>query len=483
MPVFSLSHVIDGYLRRVLWSVSLSRDASRATCVLAQLPTIHAAIITREQVEVASAGGRNKEWEGQSPKEHCRSDVIMAAEVVRHSILQSTLHGVILQDERSESLDQSPWTHLCDHLQATHHPHSTNLQAASSIHPEHSRRQIHPPTRWAESCPLARKSWAVRRRSQVLACNWTHRYAGRRLGVHMSTDHPQDHGRVHLSRGRAKQTVRELRCTDPEWRTSRSGPQHWQSNCWVCACLLAIPIPHNIFKTTTSDQLEQVAWQACTDAARRSLLQAGGQSRRQCHVLVSKLGLLLRFVPLSFALSRFWVSLFYSVIKLSHPLIPYQIRLDSTSHGRKDTTMLDCEWPHHPIESSHLGSCADSSSQSSPCWMYPCWFSLVSFMDAFENMKITRRELIAVHSNGIVLNCQGMFVGQLLVKMSQQANSLAVLQLALVPDLGFITAAIRELVKSNFNQCMTLVSIFIFILLLLIFCSFKFYLSSFAFHS
>ena len=88
-------------------------------------------------------------------------------------------------------------------------------------------------------------------------------------------------------------------------------------------------------------------------------------------------------------------------------------------------------------------------------------------MDAFEKMKITRRELIAVHSNGIVLNCQGMFVGQLLVKTSRQANSLVVLQLALVPDLGFITAAINELVKSNFCQCMTPLYLFFFLLFFL----------------
>ena len=46
-------------------------------------------------------------------------------------------------------------------------------------------------------------------------------------------------------------------------------------------------------------------------------------------------------------------------------------------------------------------------------------------------------------------------MGQLLVKISRQSNSLVVLQLALVPDLGFITSVIRELVKSNFYQCMS----------------------------
>ena len=42
------------------------------------------------------------------------------------------------------------------------------------------------------------------------------------------------------------------------------------------------------------------------------------------------------------------------------------------------------------------------------------------------------------------------------MKMSRQANSLVVLQLASAPDLGFVTSAVGELIKSSFYQCMTL---------------------------
>ena len=76
--------------------------------------------------------------------------------------------------------------------------------------------------------------------------------------------------------------------------------------------------------------------------------------------------------------------------------------------------------------------------------------------------KITRSELVSVHSNGIVLSCQGMFLGQLLVKMSRQADSIVVLQLASLPDLGFVVSAINGLIASHFQQCM-----FLFLLLFL----------------
>jgi hypothetical protein len=67
--------------------------------------------------------------------------------------------------------------------------------------------------------------------------------------------------------------------------------------------------------------------------------------------------------------------------------------------------------------------------------------------------EISRRELIAVHSNGFVISCQGMFLGQLLVKINRQSKSIVAMQLAHNPDLGFITTAIQQLIKSNFYQC------------------------------
>ena len=81
-------------------------------------------------------------------------------------------------------------------------------------------------------------------------------------------------------------------------------------------------------------------------------------------------------------------------------------------------------------------------------------FLFFFFFSFFDTKKITKRELTAVHSNGIVVSCQGMFLGQLLVKIEDQSTSIVVMQMARSPDLGFITSAIHRLVKSNFYQCM-----------------------------
>ena len=91
-------------------------------------------------------------------------------------------------------------------------------------------------------------------------------------------------------------------------------------------------------------------------------------------------------------------------------------------------------------------------------FFYVIYVSFISFVcsPSLKDPKITRRELMSVHSNGIVLSCQGMFLGQLLVKMSRQADSIVVLQLASLPDLGFVVSAINELIASHFQQCMFL---------------------------
>ena len=221
-------HGTDGDLRRVLWSVGFRRDADRATRILAQLPAVHPPSIPREHIEVASACGGNEERKGCSVKAaHLRSDAIMAAEVAQHSFPRSALYGVIIQEWRNESADARPDPRLRHHLQATHHPHSTNLQGTSWVHPDHPARQMHHPTRWAESCPLAWKSRAVWRCGEVSACDRTRCCAGGKLGLHLSSDHPQDHRRVHLTIGSAKQTVQELRRSDLGWGADRSGSQHW----------------------------------------------------------------------------------------------------------------------------------------------------------------------------------------------------------------------------------------------------------------
>ena len=94
---------------------------------------------------------------------------------------------------------------------------------------------------------------------------------------------------------------------------------------------------------------------------------------------------------------------------------------------------------------------------------YIKWFILfrlfVCLFSSLKDPKITRRELVSVHSNGIVLSCQGMFLGQLLVEMSRQADSIVVLQLASLPDLGFVVSAINGLIAAHFQQCMFLFSL------------------------
>ena len=62
-----------------------------------------------------------------------------------------------------------------------------------------------------------------------------------------------------------------------------------------------------------------------------------------------------------------------------------------------------------------------------------------------------------------------MFLGQLLVKMSRQADSIVVLQLASLPDLGFVVSAINGLIASHFQQCM-----FLFLLLFFAYFTFRF---------
>ena len=141
----------DGDLRRVLWSVGLARCANRATRILAQLPSVYPPIIPWEQIEVAGARGGNKEWKGRSAKEHRGSHSIMAAEMAQHPFPQPGLRGVIIQEWRSASTDSRHEACLRHHLQATHHPHSKNLQATSSVHPGHPARQVHHRNHGAES--------------------------------------------------------------------------------------------------------------------------------------------------------------------------------------------------------------------------------------------------------------------------------------------------------------------------------------------
>ena len=98
-----------------------------------------------------------------------------------------------------------------------------------------------------------------------------------------------------------------------------------------------------------------------------------------------------------------------------------QITLDSRPlrHTRSSISRL------RVTASSNRSVPLDSSDSCSwwplPRWMYPC---LTSFF-LYLILWMKRRELIAVHSNGISVRCNGMFLGQL-AGTSQLARDVAV---------------------------------------------------------
>jgi hypothetical protein len=70
--------------------------------------------------------------------------------------------------------------------------------------------------------------------------------------------------------------------------------------------------------------------------------------------------------------------------------------------------------------------------------------------------QIFARELVVVHQNGIVIECGGLFCGQLLVKLEKDLRSIVVLVLAHNPDLKFASYTFQKLVQSRFTQCISL---------------------------
>jgi hypothetical protein len=68
-------------------------------------------------------------------------------------------------------------------------------------------------------------------------------------------------------------------------------------------------------------------------------------------------------------------------------------------------------------------------------------------------LHITRREVIEVHNNGFVVSCQGLFLGQLLVRLERHSKDIVLLMLASQPDnLSYGISSIRHLVSSQFPQ-------------------------------
>jgi hypothetical protein len=68
--------------------------------------------------------------------------------------------------------------------------------------------------------------------------------------------------------------------------------------------------------------------------------------------------------------------------------------------------------------------------------------------------KIFKHELFAIHKNGIVIECAGMFSGQLLLKLDRDIRSISVLVLAFNPDLIFASHIFYQLIQTKFEQCM-----------------------------
>jgi len=69
---------------------------------------------------------------------------------------------------------------------------------------------------------------------------------------------------------------------------------------------------------------------------------------------------------------------------------------------------------------------------------------------------ISERELVKIFKNGIVLQCSGLFTGQLILKLEKDLSSIVVLMLAYNPDLAFAVYTTKNLIQANFEQCMTL---------------------------
>jgi len=89
--------------------------------------------------------------------------------------------------------------------------------------------------------------------------------------------------------------------------------------------------------------------------------------------------------------------------------------------------------------------------------MYPLllWFNLIVVLPLIPNW-ISQRELVKIYKNGIVLQCSGLFTGQLILKLEKDLSSIVVLMLAYNPDLAFAVYTTKNLIQANFEQCMTL---------------------------
>eukprot|EP00026_Physarum_polycephalum_P001582 Phypoly_transcript_01584.p1 GENE.Phypoly_transcript_01584~~Phypoly_transcript_01584.p1 ORF type:complete len:957 (+),score=134.40 Phypoly_transcript_01584:242-3112(+) len=67
-------------------------------------------------------------------------------------------------------------------------------------------------------------------------------------------------------------------------------------------------------------------------------------------------------------------------------------------------------------------------------------------------LNISLHDLIMCNKNGIVLQCTGLFCGQLMVKLEKGTQSIMVLILALNPTVDFASHTIQQLIQMKFKQ-------------------------------
>jgi hypothetical protein len=89
---------------------------------------------------------------------------------------------------------------------------------------------------------------------------------------------------------------------------------------------------------------------------------------------------------------------------------------------------------------------------SPPHRIFTSSFMCQLIVEFFKRLNITRNELAAVHNNGVVVTCQGLFYGQLIIKFEKDPRFLVMLMHAQNPYFGFITSAFRRFVATHFKQ-------------------------------
>eukprot|EP00026_Physarum_polycephalum_P010311 Phypoly_transcript_10469.p1 GENE.Phypoly_transcript_10469~~Phypoly_transcript_10469.p1 ORF type:complete len:373 (+),score=31.70 Phypoly_transcript_10469:101-1120(+) len=67
-------------------------------------------------------------------------------------------------------------------------------------------------------------------------------------------------------------------------------------------------------------------------------------------------------------------------------------------------------------------------------------------------LNISEKELIVVCKNGVVMECAGIFCGQLLLKLEKDMRSIVCLMLAFNPTVAFVSHTFCQLIQTKFEQ-------------------------------